>query len=80
MEITLPPALDRMIREKVAAGLYANESEVVCEALRRELAQDDVMGWVREQAAAGFAQLDAGEYDELTREELMCRIAERHAP
>jgi antitoxin ParD1/3/4 len=77
MTITLPPALERLVREKVASGLYANETEVVCEALRHGLAHDAMAAWVREQAAAGFAQFDAGEFEEITREELMDRLARR---
>ena len=79
MTITLPPALDRIVRDKVSAGLYASESELVCEALRREFARDAVHGWVRAQAAEGFAQLDAGDSEELSREELMGRLAQRRA-
>ena len=79
MTITLPPALDRIVREKVNAGLYASETELVCEALRREFARDVVHEWVRAQAADGFAQLDAGEHEDLSREELMSRLAQRRA-
>jgi antitoxin ParD1/3/4 len=79
MTITLPPALDRIVRDKVNAGLYASESELVCEALRREFARDTVHEWVRAQAADGFAQLDTGESVDLTREELMGRLAQRRA-
>ena len=79
MMITLPPALDRIVRDKVNAGLYASESELVCEALRREFARDTVQGWVRAQAAEGFAQLDAGESEGISREEFMARLAQRRA-
>ena len=79
MTITLPPALDRIVRDKVNAGLYASESELVCEALRREFARDAVHEWVRAQAADGFSQLDAGESEDISREELMGRIAQRRA-
>ena len=79
MTITLPPALDRIVRDKVNAGLYASETELVCEALRREFARDAVHEWVRAQAAEGFAQLDAGESEELSREELMDRLVKRRA-
>ena len=79
MTITLPPALDRIVRDKVNAGLYASEMELVCEALRREFARDAVHEWVRVQAAEGFAQLDAGESEELSREELMDRLTQRRA-
>jgi antitoxin ParD1/3/4 len=79
MNITLPPALDRIVRDKVNAGLYASESELVCEALRREFARDAVHEWVRAQAADGFVQLDAGESEDISREELMARLAQRRA-
>ena len=54
MTITLPPALDRIVRDKVNAGLYASETELVCVALRREFARDAVHEWVRTQAAEGL--------------------------
>ncbi len=79
MTITLPPALERLVKEKVGSGLYADETEVVCEALRREFAQDTVQDWVRAQAAAGFEQLDAGEFETSTREDLLSRLAQRRA-
>ena len=79
MTITLPPALDLIVRDKVKTGLYASETELVCEALRREFARDAVHEWVRAQAADGFAQLDAGEFENITREELMGRLAQRRA-
>ena len=80
MNITLPPALDRIVRDKVNAGLYASETELVCEALRHEFARDAAHEWVRTQAADGFAQLAAGECEEITREELMSRLALRRSP
>ena len=79
MNITLPPALDRIVRDKVKAGLYANESELVSEALRHEFARDTVSEWVRVQAASGFSQLDAGECESITREEFFARMAKRGA-
>ena len=79
MTITLPAALDQLVRDKVATGLYANESEVVGEALRHEFERDAVSSWIHEQASAGFAQLDAGEFEDLTRDELIARLAQRRA-
>ncbi len=79
MTITMPPALDRLVREKVNTGLYANESEVICEALRRGFAHETMLGWVQGQAAEGFEQLDAGKFDDFTREELLAHLAQRHA-
>lgn len=79
MTITLPPALERIVRDKVNAGLYANETDLVCEALRHEFAGDALHEWVRTQAAGGFAQLEAGDFEDLTRDELMSRLAQRRA-
>jgi Arc/MetJ-type ribon-helix-helix transcriptional regulator len=70
MTITLPPALDRIVREKVNSGLYASESDPVCEALRHEFSGDAVQMWIRERAAEGFAQLDEGDAVEVPREKL----------
>ena len=39
-----------------------------------ELGRDAMVQWIREQAAAGFVQLDAGEFEDLAREELMARL------
>ena len=79
MNITLPPALERIVRDKVNAGLYASETELVSEALRHEFARETGEAWVRAQAAAGFAQLDAGGCEEITREELLSRLERRRA-
>ncbi len=51
MNITLPPALERIVRDKVNAGLYASETELVSEALRHEFARETGEAWVRAQAA-----------------------------
>ena len=79
MTITLPPALDQLVQHKVASGLFADASEVIGEALRRQYAGDEVMDWVRNEACRGFEQLDAGESVELTREELFRHLHQRHA-
>ena len=77
MTITLPPALEQWVREKITSGLYANETEVVCDALRHGFARDAVAAWIRQQSEAGFTQLDGGEFEDITREELMARLARR---
>ncbi|MFM2176902.1 MAG: Bacterial antitoxin of ParD toxin-antitoxin type system [Verrucomicrobiota bacterium] len=54
MTITLPRAWEQLIEDKILSGLYADESEVVCEALRHEFEQDAVSRWVQKQAAVGL--------------------------
>jgi putative addiction module CopG family antidote len=55
--VTLPPALDAFVRERVAAGFYASEAEVIADAVRRMVGfgpdQDDA--WLREAFAEGLA-------------------------
>ena len=38
MNVNLTPELERLIQDKVASGLYNNQSEVVREALKRYFA------------------------------------------
>ena len=52
MNITLTPQLERLIKQKVTAGLYNTPSEVVRDALRLMAVRDEV--------ANGFSQLHAG--------------------
>lgn len=78
MTIHLPSALDRMVRDKVLSGQFADETEVVCHALRSDMASDEVSSWIRAQAAEGFAQLDSGNHVDLTRDTLFAHLANRH--
>jgi antitoxin ParD1/3/4 len=78
MQIALTPALDQMVREKVASGLYESPSEVIREALRLMAGQDSGMDWLRKEAALGFEQLEAGECLEISREEFLQQMRERH--
>jgi antitoxin ParD1/3/4 len=65
MNVNLTPELERLIQEKVASGLYNNQSEVVREALRLLEEQDRLRERhvVRLQAALakGLEQADRGE-------------------
>jgi antitoxin ParD1/3/4 len=61
MHVSLTPELERKVKEKVAAGLYNNASEVIREALRLALRTDAENEWLKREAAIGFAQLEAGE-------------------
>jgi len=42
MNVSLTPALEKMVQEKVKSGLYNNASEVVREALRLMKESEDV--------------------------------------
>ncbi len=78
MQVTLTPELDRLVGEKVASGLYESPSEVVREALRLLFEREPAMEWLRREARLGFEQLESGEVLDLTREEFVSQMHERH--
>lgn len=48
LTITLPPEMLAMVREKVASGEYASDSEVIRDGLRTMLARDAALEkWLR---------------------------------
>lgn len=56
--ITLPNEMADLVREKVATGEYATESEVIRDGLRTLLARDRaVENWLREQVAPAYDAL-----------------------
>ncbi len=55
LSITLPHEMARMVREKVASGAYATESEVVRDGLRALEAQDSALeDWLRTEGVARY--------------------------
>ena len=79
MQVTLTPELDRLVEEKVASGLYESPSEVVREALRLLFDREPALDWLRREARLGFEQLEAGDVLDLTREEFVSQMRQRHA-
>lgn len=71
MTITLPPALDALLARKMASGMYEDAGEVVREALRQMESRESALEWLRQEAAAGFDQLDRGESVEMNRDTFM---------
>ena len=65
MNVSLTPQFEHFIEEKVKSGLYHSQSEVVRDALRLLMEQDQVLRERREQVDAkikrGIAQLERGE-------------------
>lgn len=78
MQVNLTPELDRLVEEKVASGHYEDPSEVVREALRLLFEREPLLDWMRQEAGRGFEQLDAGETVDLTRQEFLAQMHERH--
>jgi antitoxin ParD1/3/4 len=73
VKISLTPKLEEMVRDKVASGLYSDESEVIREALRLMHEQGGLRRFkldrLREELAKGEADISAGRFVELDGEE-----------
>jgi antitoxin ParD1/3/4 len=55
LSITLPVEMARLVKDKVASGAYASESEVIREGLRALQERDAaVERWLREEVAPSF--------------------------
>ena len=64
LSITLPHDMAKMVKDKVASGAYATESEVIREGLRALRTQDRALEqWLRTE---GVARYDAYHRDEST--------------
>ena len=60
MSITLPHEMAQMVKDKVASGEYATESEVVRDGLRALLARDKaVEAWLQQQVAPAYDAMKA---------------------
>lgn len=77
MHVSLTDRLDKYVRDKVATGLYNNASEVIREALRRQIEAEESLVEKRARLLAeidvGWAQIERGEtvpldIDEINRE------------
>ena len=72
LSITLPPEMVRIIREKVGAGIYSSNSEVIREALRGWMEREQRLATLDAAIARGVADADTGRTHEIgtVREEL----------
>lgn len=80
LSITLPNEMVDVIREKVRAGEYASESEVIRDGLRALFARDRaVESWLREQVGPAYDALKADPSRAITAEQIRARLAAKHA-
>ncbi len=75
MHVSLTNRLDEYVRDKVASGLYSNASEVVREALRRqiehEMSEEAKLARLREAIDIGWEQAERGEVSELNIRDIL---------
>jgi antitoxin ParD1/3/4 len=69
MHVSLTPTLEAYTRQKVQSGLYNNASEVIREALRLMVEQDQKKQQLTELVSAGFKQIEKGKFSEVSNRE-----------
>lgn len=68
MNISLTPALEKFVQDKVATGLYNSVSEVIWEALRllvsKETISQERLDMLNRDIEEGLTDLEAGRYED----------------
>jgi len=78
LSITLPHEMAQMVKDKVASGEYATESEVIRDGLRTLAARDAaVERWLREEVAPTYDALKAGSEGTVSLDEAFDGFAAR---
>lgn len=74
MNVSLTPELEKLVADKVAAGMYASASEVIRDALRlleeRDVLRQAKLEALKKEIQKGIEQLDRGEATDLNESEL----------
>jgi antitoxin ParD1/3/4 len=79
MSITLPNELAAAVRDKVASGEYASESEVIRDGLRVLIARDRVVErWLRDKVGPAYDALEADPSRAVTADRIRARLAAEH--
>ena len=79
LSVTLPNEMADMVRNKVASGEYASESEVIREGLRALQARDAAIErWLNEAVVPVFDRVARGEEKLLEADEVFAGMAARY--
>lgn len=79
LSITLPNDMAEALKERVASGAYASESEVVRDGLRALFARDDaVEEWLRTEVVAAYDELRADPSRAVSSEQMRAHLTELH--
>ncbi len=75
ISVTLPHDMAAMVKEKVASGEYATESEVIRDGLRILKARDEMMeAWLRDEVVKSYDAFASGAEGGIPAEELMAKL------
>ena len=75
LSVTLPHEMARMLKEKVASGEYATESEVIREGLRALQAQEQaVERWLREEVTRSVDEVASSPDGLVPVQDVLARI------
>ncbi len=80
LSITLPTNMAEALKERVASGAYASESEVVRDGLRALFAREEaVETWLRTEVVASYDELRADPSWAISAADMRAHLAELHA-
>lgn len=76
LSITLPTTMAEALKERVASGDYASESEVVRDGLRALFARDEaVESWLRTEVISAYDELNADPSIAVSASDLRAHLA-----
>jgi putative addiction module CopG family antidote len=79
LSVTLPKEMAQMVRNKVASGEYASESEVVRDGLRALQARDRALEtWLRTDVVAAYDDAKANPSSLLSSSQARAKVAALH--
>ncbi|WP_439500271.1 type II toxin-antitoxin system ParD family antitoxin [Bosea sp. (in: a-proteobacteria)] len=79
LSITLPHEMAQMVKDKVASGEYASESEVIRDGLRTLQARDAaVENWLRQEIVPAYEAYRADPSRAIPAEEAFARVEARY--
>lgn len=79
LSITLPNNMADALKERVASGAYASESEVIRDGLRALFSQEEaVERWLRTEVVAAYDELRADPSKAISSEDMRAHLAALH--
>jgi putative addiction module CopG family antidote len=80
LSITIPTTMAEALKERVASGAYASESEVVRDGLRALFARDEAVDtWLRSEVVTSYDELRADPSRAISSADMRAHMAELNA-